>query len=58
MHSQARVLRNRSGEMLFIDARNIGSMIDRTHKEFSADDIEAIAKTYHVWRGKAEVGGY
>lgn len=33
-------------------------MIDRTHKEFSTDDIEAIAKTYHAWRGEAEAGGY
>ena len=57
-HSQARGLRNRSGETLFIDARNIGAMIDRTHKEFSNDDIEAIANTYHAWRGEAEAGGY
>lgn len=56
--SQARGLRNRTGETLFIDARNIGSMIDRTHKELSNEDIEAIAKTYHAWRGEAEAGGY
>ena len=57
-HSQKRGLRNRSGETLFIDARAIGSMIDRTHKELSADDIAAIANTYHAWRGEAEAGGY
>ena len=56
--SKAKGLRNRSGETLFIDARNIGAMIDRTHKEFSTDDIEAIAKTYHAWRGEKEAGGY
>lgn len=50
--------RNREGETLFIDARNIGSMIDRTHKEFSADDIAEIARTYHAWRGEAKDGTY
>src|SRR5690606_4062379 len=57
-NSQARGLRDRQGETLFIDARAIGSMIDRTHKEFSTEDIEAIAKTYHAWRGEADAGGY
>lgn len=57
-HSQKRGLRNRSGETLFIDARNIGSMISRTHKELTADDIAGIANTYHAWRGEAEAGGY
>jgi len=42
--------RDRQGETLFIDARNIGAMIDRTHKELSADDIANIGKTYHAWR--------
>lgn len=56
--SQKRGLRNRQGETLFIDARNIGSMVDRTHKELSKDDIEGIAKTYHAWRGEVDAGGY
>jgi type I restriction enzyme M protein len=56
--SKARGLRNRSGETLFIDARAIGSMISRTNKELTKDDIEAIAKTYHAWRGEKEAGGY
>lgn len=56
--SQKRGLRNRQGETLFIDARNIGSMVDRTHKELSKADIEGIAKTYHAWRGEADAGGY
>jgi type I restriction enzyme M protein len=50
--------RNREGETLFIDARNIGSMIDRTHKELTADDIAHIARTYHAWRGEAKDGSY
>jgi len=45
-----RGLRDRQGETLFIDARNIGVMIDRTHKELSIDDISHIADTYHRWR--------
>ncbi len=44
--------RNRQGETLFIDARKIGSMISRTQKEFGVEDIAAIAKTYHAWRGE------
>lgn len=55
--SKARGYRNRHGETLFIDARNIGSMIDRTHKELSAEDIEHIGNTYHSWRGEQEAGG-
>jgi type I restriction enzyme M protein len=50
--------RNREGETLFIDARNMGSMIDRTHKELTGDDIAEIARTYHAWRGEAKDGGY
>ena len=50
--------RDRSGETLFIDARNIGSMIDRTHKELSVADIADIARTYHAWRGESKDGQY
>ena len=42
--------RNREGETLFIDARQIGSMISRTQKELTETDIARIAKTYHAWR--------
>jgi type I restriction enzyme M protein len=42
--------RNRSGEILLIDARKVGSMINRRNKEFSDDDIALIADTYHTWR--------
>jgi type I restriction enzyme M protein len=50
--------RNRQGETLFIDARNMGTMIDRVHKELTTDDIAAIAKTYHAWRGEPKDGVY
>ncbi len=43
--------RKRSGETLFIDARKLGSMIDRVHRELTDDDIRRIADTYHAWRG-------
>lgn len=42
--------RDRSGEVLFIDARNLGYMKDRVLKDFSSKDLETITKTYHGWR--------
>ncbi|MBU0996247.1 MAG: type I restriction-modification system subunit M [Proteobacteria bacterium] len=42
--------RNRVDEILFIDARNLGHLINRRTKEFSAEDIATIAGTYHNWR--------
>lgn len=50
--------RDRQGETLFIDARKFGTMIDRTHKELTTEDIAEIARTYHAWRGEAKDGGY
>ena len=47
-------LRDRRGEVLFIDARGLGTMIDRTHRELSDDDIGQIAGTYHAWRGDGD----
>ena len=46
--------RNRTGEILFIDARKLGSMINRRNKEFSGGDIAQITDTYHAWRN---IGG-
>ena len=46
--------RKRSGEILFIDAGEIGFMRDRTHREFADEDIAIIADTYHQWRGKGK----
>lgn len=54
----ARGYRNREGETLFIDAREIGSMISRTNKELTTDDIADIARTYHAWRGEKKDGAY
>lgn len=48
---EARGYRNRAGETLFIDARKLGSMISRTQKELTDDDIRLIAGVYHAWRG-------
>ena len=45
-------LRDRRGEVLFIDARKLGTMISRTQKELTDKDIARIADTYHAWRGE------
>lgn len=42
--------RNRSKEILFIDARNMGHLINRRTRELSEDDITKISDTYHNWR--------
>ena len=44
--------RERKGETLFIDARKLGYMTDRTHKDLSEEDISRIADTYHSWRSE------
>ena len=43
--------RDRRGEALFIDARRLGRMVDRVHRELTDEDIRKIADTYHAWRG-------
>ena len=43
--------RDRQGEVLFIDARKLGHMIDRTRRDLSQEDIGRVADTYHLWRG-------
>ena len=43
-------IRNRKRETLFIDARKMGTLIDRVHRELTEHDIEKIATTYHAWR--------
>ena len=50
--------RNRRGEVLFIDARKLGQMADRTRKEFSDDDIAQIADTYRAWCGAPDATPY
>ena len=44
---------DRSGQVLFIDARNLGYMVDRAERALSDEDIARIASTYHAWRGTA-----
>ena len=46
--------RDRRGEILFIDARKLGFMVDRVRREFTENDIEKIAGAYHRWRSKPE----
>ena len=50
--------RDREVETLFIDARKIGYMLDRTRRELSQEDIAIIADTYHAWRGSGEAKEY
>ena len=45
--------RERSGDILFMDARKLGRMVDRTHRELTGEDIARIAGTYHAWRNRA-----
>ena len=50
--------RDRRGELLFIDARQVGRMVDRTHRELTEAEIGRIATTYHAWRGQAGAADY
>jgi type I restriction enzyme M protein len=50
--------RDRRGEVLFIDARKLGRMVDRTHRELTDEEIVRIASTYHAWRGEKDAGEY
>ena len=44
--------RDRRGEVLFIDVRKLGVLVDRRHRELTDDEIGKIASTYHAWRGE------
>jgi type I restriction enzyme M protein len=55
--------RDRRGHVLFIDARKLGGLVDRTHRELTDEEIARIAATYHAWRAKksgkyADVPGF
>ncbi|SPZ45282.1 Probable type I restriction enzyme BthVORF4518P M protein [Plesiomonas shigelloides] len=52
-----RKLRDRKGEVLFIDARNLGYMKDRVLRDFTGDDIQKVANLYHAWKTGEEVNG-
>ena len=51
-------LRDRRGEVLFIDARKLGVLVDRTRRELTDEDVQKIARTYHAWRGEKDAGEY
>jgi len=44
--------KDRRGKVLFIDARKMGVMVDRRHRELTDEEIKKIADTYHAWRGE------
>jgi len=50
--------RDRRRQTLFIDARKLGKLVSRKHRELSDDDIALIARTYHAWRGEPDAGEY
>ena len=50
--------RDRRGEVLFIDARKLGAMTDRTHRGLTGEDITRITDTYHAWRGNNAAAEY
>jgi len=50
--------RDRQGQTLFIDARKMGTLIDRVHRDLTDEDIQKIASTYHAWRGEEGAGTY
>ena len=45
---------DRRGQTLFIDARKMGTLIDRRHRDFSNEDIKKVTTTYHIWKSKSE----
>jgi type I restriction enzyme M protein len=51
-------LRDRRGRVLFIDARKMGTLVDRTRRELTDEEIQKIADTYHAWRGEPDCGKY
>ncbi len=51
-------LRDRRREVLFLDARRLGRMVTRRHRELTDGEIARIADTYHAWRGGEGAGDY
>jgi type I restriction enzyme M protein len=50
--------RDRRGQVLFVDARRMGRMVDRVRRELTDEDIRKMADTYHAWRGDRDAGEY
>jgi len=53
-----RGFRERRAHTLFIDARKLGTLIDRVHRELTDADLQKIVTTYHAWRGEKDAGKY
>ncbi|HBP4888531.1 TPA: SAM-dependent DNA methyltransferase [Pseudomonas aeruginosa] len=51
-------LRDRRGQVLFIDARKMGVLVDRTRRELTDEEVQRITDTYHSWRGEKDAGEY
>lgn len=50
--------KDRRGQVLFIDARKLGTMVDRRHRELTDEDIKNISNIYHAWRGELKDKNY
>ena len=58
-HADAkRGFRDRRKQTLFIDARKLGTLVDRVHRELTDTDLDKITSTYHAWRGGKDTGTY
>ncbi len=53
-----RARRDRRGQVLFIDARQLGHMVSRVHRELSVEDLRLVADTFHAWRGEPDLPDY
>jgi type I restriction enzyme M protein len=50
--------RDRRKQTLFVDARKMGHLVDRVHRDLRDDEIAGVTRTYHAWRGETESGKY
>ena len=57
-HKKNGRFRDRRGETLFIDARKMGTLVDRVHRELTDQDVAKVAGTYHAWRGDRGAAKY
>ena len=57
-NKSAKPFRSRKKEVLFIDARKLGTLVDRVHRELTEADVAKIAGAYHAWRGQKGAGKY
>jgi type I restriction enzyme M protein len=56
--SGSRAWRDRRGEVLFVDARQLGHMVGRVHRDLASEDIARVADTFHAWRGEPGAAEY